>query len=125
MAHRSIKDTMKNSRFSCYTGMGCPIEASLELFGGKWKGLILYHLLDDTLRFNELKRKVGGVTQRMLTKQLRELEVNGLVNRKVYAQVPPKVEYSLTKTGKTLKPLLISLKNWGEDYAISIHSQKE
>ncbi|WP_253805879.1 winged helix-turn-helix transcriptional regulator [Vibrio mediterranei] len=116
---------MKNSRFSCYTGMGCPIEASLELFGGKWKGLILYHLLDDTLRFNELKRKVGGVTQRMLTKQLRELEVNGLVNRKVYAQVPPKVEYSLTKTGKTLKPLLISLKNWGEDYAISIHSQKE
>jgi DNA-binding HxlR family transcriptional regulator len=114
-------DTLKEPRFDCYSGMGCPVEASLELFGGKWKGMILYHLLDETLRFNELKRRVGNVTQRMLTKQLRELEGNGLVHRKVYAEVPPKVEYSLTDVGKTLKPILISLKTWGEIYAIPIH----
>ncbi|QBJ63699.1 helix-turn-helix domain-containing protein [Pseudoalteromonas sp. DL-6] len=112
---------MKEPRFDCYSSIGCPVEASLELFGGKWKGMILYHLLDGTLRFNELQRQVGNVTQRMLTKQLRELEASGLIHREVYAEVPPKVEYSLTDIGETLRPILMSLKTWGEYYAIPIH----
>lgn len=116
---------MKETRFECYTGSACPVEATLELIGGKWKGMILYHLLDRTLRFNELKRRVGNVTQRMLTKQLRELELNGLIHRQVYAEVPPKVEYSLTKTGNSLKPILLSLRTWGSTYALPPHLEKE
>ncbi|QEN08242.1 transcriptional regulator [Oceanispirochaeta crateris] len=93
---------------------GCPVEAALNVIGGKWKGIALYHLLvDGTLRFNELKRRVGNVTQRMLTKQLRELEEDGIINRHVYAEVPPKVEYSLTEKGETLRPILIGLREWG------------
>ncbi|ENC6710345.1 winged helix-turn-helix transcriptional regulator [Vibrio harveyi] len=111
---------MKETRHDCYTGNACPVEAALELIGGKWKGMILYHLLGNTLRFNELKRRVGNVTQRMLTKQLKELESNGLVHRKVYAEVPPKVEYRLTDAGMTLEPILLSLKNWGDIYALPI-----
>lgn len=108
-------------RFSCYTGCACPVEASLELFGGKGKGMILFHLLEDkVLRFNELKRKVDGISQRILTKQLRELEKAGIVNRKVYAEVPPRVEYSLTELGLTLKPIILNLKSWGEEYALPI-----
>ena len=86
------------------------MEASLELFGGKWKGMILFHLLSGTLRFNELKKLVGDVTQRMLTKQLRELEETSLVRREVFPVVPPKVEYSMTDLGKPLEPVLMSLK---------------
>lgn len=95
---------------------GCPVEAALDVIGGKWKGVILFHLLHDTKRFGELQREMGSVTQRMLTKQLRELEDSGLVNRKVYPVVPPKVEYSLTPKGETLGPILNSLKNWGKEY---------
>ncbi|MBU2711073.1 winged helix-turn-helix transcriptional regulator [Zooshikella harenae] len=109
---------MKNTRFSSYDGSACPVEASLELFGGKWKGMILYHLLDGTLRFSELKRKVGNVTQRMLTKQLRELEENGLVHREVFPEVPPRVEYRLTEMGESLRPILLALKEWGQHYAL-------
>ena len=97
----------------------CPVEATLEKIGGKWKGVTLYHLLDGTKRFNELQRQVGGVTQRMLTRQLRELEEDGLVNRKVYAVVPPKVEYSLTERGRTLEPILLALRDWGSKYALA------
>lgn len=102
----------KNYDFS----QACPVEAVLEVIGGKWKGIILYHLLDGEVRFSELKRKVGSVTQRMLTKQLRELENDGLIARKVYAVVPPKVEYSLTEKGHTLDPILIALRDWGREH---------
>ena len=113
-------DTNKKPRHVSYDESACPVEATLELIGSKWKGIILYHLLDGRLRFSELKRLIGCVTQRMLTKQLRELEKSGLVNRIVYAEVPPRVEYELTSEGKSLKPILDSLKNWGETHAIKL-----
>jgi len=92
----------------------CVVEATLDLIGGKWKGLILYHLLQETLRFNELRRKLGAITQRMLTKQLRELEQDGLLVRTVYAEVPPRVEYALSPAGRSLAPVIAALKAWGE-----------
>ena len=94
----------------------CPIEASIALFQGKWKVAILLKLVDKPVRFNELSRQLPKVTQRMLTNQLRELENDGLVHRKMYQQVPPKVEYSLTDLAKTLTPILSSLRNWGKTY---------
>lgn len=87
----------------------------MEVIGGKWKGVILCHLLGGTKRFNELMRLIQGVTQRMLTRQLRELEDDGIVARKIYAEVPPKVEYSLTEFGLTLEDLLRHLQQWGSD----------
>lgn len=107
----------KKKRHSSYNRPACSVEASLELIGGKWKGIILYYLLDGKMRFGELKQAVGCVTQRMLTKQLRELEACGLVNRIVYAEVPPRVEYELTKDGESLKPIITALKKWGETHA--------
>ncbi len=95
---------------------GCPVEAALEQIAGKWKGLILYHLMDETLRFNELARRIGGVTQRSLTKQLRELEAAAIILRQVYAVVPPKVEYSLTEKGSRLRPAILALRDWGQQY---------
>lgn len=92
----------------------CGVEATLEILGGKWKGVILYQLRDELKRFNQLHRLLPNITQRMLTRQLRELEHDGLVNRKVYAQVPPKVEYSLTDNGKSLIPIIMLLKEWGD-----------
>ncbi|GJL65305.1 MAG: HxlR family transcriptional regulator [Nitrospirales bacterium] len=107
---------MRFERYNC--SAACPIEAALELIGGKWKGMALYHLLDGKKRFNELKREVNGVTQRMLTKQLRELEGDGLISRHVYAEVPPKVEYCLTAKGKALRPILLALEKWGTRHAL-------
>ncbi|MEN8831155.1 helix-turn-helix domain-containing protein [Pacificibacter sp.] len=95
---------------------GCPVEAALDMIGGKWKGVILFHLLHGTKRFSELQREMGTVTQRILTKQLRELEESGLVSRKVYPVVPPKVEYSLTSKGLTLEPILEALRRWGLEH---------
>jgi len=92
----------------------CPIEAALDLIGGKWKGVILSRLMGHTRRFNELKRTIPRITQRMLTTQLRELESDKLVARKIYAEVPPRVEYSLTSKGETLKAVLTTLLQWGE-----------
>jgi DNA-binding HxlR family transcriptional regulator len=93
-----------------------PVNTTLGVIGGKWKSLILWHLYHATLRFSELEEKVTGVTQKMLTQQLRELESDGLINRKVYPVVPPKVEYSVTEYGKTLFPVLNSMAEWGEKH---------
>lgn len=90
-----------------------PVEITLDLIGGKWKALILWHLLENILRFSELKKRIPKITQKMLTQQLRELENDGLVDRKVYAEVPPKVEYSLTESGKTFLPILKAMHKWG------------
>lgn len=95
---------------------GCPVEATLNLIDGKWKGVILYHLQGGTQRFGELKRRMPGVTQRMLTKQLRALEDDGLVVRKVYPEVPPRVEYRLSELGEGLRPVIEALRVWGVDY---------
>lgn len=95
----------------------CALELTMDLIGGKWKLIILWHLLDDTKRFSELQRLIPNITQKMLTMQLRELEEKGLVNRKVYPQVPPKVEYSLSEQGKTLKNILENIFKWSSNYA--------
>jgi len=119
-------DTKKSkTRHSGYSHPGCPVEATLELIGGKWKGIVLYYLLNGKMRFSELMRTIGCVTQRMLTKQLRELEAGGLVNRIVHAEVPPRVEYELTEEGESLKPILLALKNWGETHAVKLLDNRE
>ena len=103
----------------------CGVEITLEVIGGKWKGLILWHLRERTLRFSQLKRRLHGVTQKMLTSQLRDLEHNGLVHREVYAQVPPKVEYSLTSTGKDVVPILQMMCTWGQEFDASSDAKFE
>lgn len=93
---------------------GCSVEATLSVIGGRWKPVIIFKLLEsDVLRFGELKKTINGITQRMLTNQLRELESDKIIARKVYAEVPPKVEYSLTKYGKTLEPIMLAMRDWG------------
>ena len=94
----------------------CPVETTLTLIGDKWKVLILRDLLPGTKRFGELKKSIGSVSQKVLTAQLRAMEENRLVHREVYAEVPPRVEYSLTELGKSLKPILDSMWAWGEGY---------
>lgn len=98
----------------------CPVETTLTLIGDKWKVLILRDLMPGTKRFGELKKSVGNVSQKVLTAQLRAMEESGLVHREVYAEVPPRVEYSLTELGKSLKPILDSMWNWGEEYKASL-----
>ncbi len=105
---------MKHKSYEC--SFGCSIEAAVEVIGGKWKGVILYHLASGTKRFNELQRLMPTVTQRMLTKQLRELERDTVIHREVFAEVPPRVEYSTTEFGKTLQPIMKSLEQWGGEY---------
>lgn len=94
----------------------CPVEMTLQLIGDKWKVLIIRDLLTGTKRFNELMRSVGSISQKVLTSNLRSMEASGLVSRKVYPEVPPKVEYSLTDTGQSLKPILDSMIEWGLEY---------
>lgn len=93
--------------------IGCPVELTLDVIGGKWKGATLFHLIGGPRRFGELRRELPRVTQRMLTLQLRELEADGLVHREVYPEVPPRVEYSLTEFGRTLEPMILAMKAWG------------
>ena len=94
----------------------CPVETTLMLIGDKWKVLFLRDLLPGTKRFGELKKSIGTVSQKVLTAQLRDMERNGLVNRKVYPEVPPRVEYSLTELGRSLKPILDAMWDWGEEF---------
>ena len=94
----------------------CPVEATLDLIGGKYKALILWHLSDGTLRFSELRSRISKATPKMLTQQLRELEIQELIHREVYPVIPPKVEYSLTETGRSLLPILVAMRDWGAGY---------
>lgn len=107
---------MRKQRHTAYTH--CPVEATLDIIGGKWKSIILFRVLENTRRFSELHRLLPSLTQRILTNQLRELERDGLIARKVYAEVPPKVEYSITAFGKTLEPVLLSLTLWAEQHML-------
>ena len=102
---------------SVQTTYKCALELTMDLIGGKWKLIILWHLLDGSKRFNELDKLIPAITQKMLTTQLRELEEKGLVNRKVYPEVPPKVEYSLTDFGRSLEKILNDLCEWSHEYA--------
>lgn len=94
----------------------CSVETTLMLIGDKWKVLILRDLMSGTKRFGELKKSIGSISQKVLTSQLRDMEEKGLVLRTVYAEVPPRVEYTLTETGYSLKPVLNAMWQWGEDY---------
>ena len=99
------------------TGLpACPVETTLTLIGDKWKVLILRDLMPGTKRFGQLKKSIGSVSQKVLTAQLRDMEANGLVRRQVYAEVPPRVEYSLTDLGRSLKPILDAMQAWGTAY---------
>lgn len=113
---------MSHANYDC--NQGCPVEAALEIIGGKWKGIILYHILLKTMRFNELRRVMPSITQKMLTRQLRELEANNIISRKIYPEVPPKVEYSMTEYGATLMPVILALQTWGANHlAQSAHNK--
>ena len=94
----------------------CPVAATLDLIGGKYKALILWHLADGKLRFSELKKVVQSATPKMLTQQLRELEAQDLIHREVFPVIPPRVEYSLTELGKSLMPILVAMRDWGSGY---------
>lgn len=93
----------------------CPAEATLQVIGGRWKILILWNLFQGSRRFSELMRAMAGITQKMLTQQLREMETDGIVHRKVYPEVPPKVEYSVTELGQSLKPVVSAMCKWGSE----------
>ena len=94
----------------------CPVEATLDLIGGKYKALILWHLSSGKLRFSELKKVIKNATPKMLTQQLRELEAQALIHREVFPVIPPKVEYSLTELGQSLMPILVAMRDWGSGY---------
>ena len=116
---------MRKQRHNPVDVIDCPMEAALDLIGGKWKGVILFRVSERTRRFNELNRLVCKVTPRMLTKQLRELEADGLVRRTVYAEVPPRVEYDLTEKGHSLTPVLKTLMAWGAEHALPTVAARE
>ncbi len=101
------------------TPIECPVEATLDIMGGKWKGVILFRLIEGTKRFGELQRLLCKISQRTLTNQLRQLEADGLVHRKVYPEVPPKVEYSLTERGKSLSGIMQDMYAWGMENVIN------
>lgn len=105
---------MKRQNFGC--APGCSVEVTLDLIDGKWKGVILYHLQEGRLRFGELRKRLPNITQRMLTKQLRALEEDDLIIRRVYAEVPPRVDYELSEKGQRLRPVIDALKAWGDDH---------
>lgn len=103
----------------------CEVEATLDVIGGKWKGIILSKLINQTLRYNDIKRHMPKITPRSLTRQLRELERDGIINRTVYAEVPPRVEYSVTELGKTLAPIIQMLATWGKCHIDTVLVNRE
>ena len=115
---------MNKPRLVEHKNYNCPVELTLGIIGGKWKCLIIHHLIDGTKRFNELRRLMPNITQRMLTSQLRELEKDAIVHRKVYAVVPPKTEYSLSELGKSLETILWSMHEWGNSIIDSSDNQE-
>lgn len=119
----SLDSVMRKTRHKSYQSSGCAVEACLEVIGGKWKGVILHHLIESgVLRFSEFQRLAPHISPRILTAQLRELEQDGVVVRKIYPVVPPKVEYSLSRAGESLKPLFKSMQSWGEEYLVSANT---
>jgi DNA-binding HxlR family transcriptional regulator len=102
----------------------CPVSATADIIGGKWKAVILYYLFKGPKRYNELRRLLPEATQRMLTLQLRELELDGVVHREIYKEIPPKVEYSLTEFGTSLGPIIVQMCAWGEEYMDQIRERK-
>ena len=111
-------------RHRTYDRLGCPVEACTEAIGGKWKGKIIYILFMGKKRHGELRKLIPDATQRILTLQLRELEEDGIVGRKVYPVVPPKVEYSITKTGESLKPIIDAMWCWGKDFLDNLPKER-
>jgi DNA-binding HxlR family transcriptional regulator len=108
---------VENGKKIVFDEKSCPVTATMQVLGGKWKAILInaiYHT--SPARFGELKRSVKGITQSMLTQQLRELEGDGLISRKIYAEIPPRVEYTLTEFGLTLSPIMQSMANWGKEY---------
>lgn len=111
---------MRNPVYTCeYV---CPVEATADILGGRWKAVILFYLLDGPKRFNAIRRYLPEVTQRMLTRQLRELELDGIVHREIYKEIPPRVEYSLTEFGTSLGPIIVQMRDWGESYMARFES---
>ncbi|APB70973.1 transcriptional regulator [Paenibacillus polymyxa] len=113
MDKKDIEIKALYEKYSCSDKYSCSVEATMDIIGGKWKGVIIYYLMSGVKRHSELKKLMGNVTQRMLTLQLRELEMDGLVHREVYKQIPPKVEYSLTELGKSLGSVILYMREWG------------
>jgi len=104
---------------------GCPVTVTADVIGGKWKGVILYHLTSGAKRFNELRKILPNITQRMLTLQLRELEADGIIHREIYPVIPPKVDYSLTPFGETLKPIIFLMRDWGKQNEEKVLSNRK
>lgn len=110
---------LKNVKNFVFDEISCPVTATMKVLGGKWKPILINAIFQTSpARFGELKRSVSGITQSMLTAQLRELEEDGIINRKIYAEIPPRVEYTITEFGMTLGPILQSMANWGNEYRL-------
>jgi DNA-binding HxlR family transcriptional regulator len=119
MKNNTIVDNheVKNEKIFVFDEKSCPVTATMQVLGGKWKAILInaiYHT--SPARFGELKRSVKGITQSMLTQQLRELEDDGVISRKIYAEIPPRVEYTLTEFGLSLSPIMVAMAKWGEEY---------
>lgn len=117
---------VKDEKKIVFDEISCPVTATMQVLGGKWKSILINAIyLTAPARFGELKRSVVGITQSMLTQQLRELEEDGLISRKIYAEIPPRVEYTLTEFGLTLSPIMQAMAKWGEEYRINKQEMKE
>ena len=111
---------VENKKSFVFDEESCPVTATMQVLGGKWKPILINAIyLTAPARFGELKRSVKGITQSMLTQQLRELEEDGIISRKIYAEIPPRVEYTLTEFGLTLSPIMLSMAEWGKEYRIN------